>query len=256
MRWLIRANPFVRVGVDQFIGTARRLGQDAEPGEGVFVEVPLAVRFRDLEAAVAAGAVSTHQEVRLDLELHTLGIGEPDLRFALEIVDGGVSDAVADVAVVVLPAGGEVQEDVRLRVKPYRLPHQVLEIDAVALAVEPQLNAVVPVAVAQHPVRDAAVHEQVHRAVLQDAGPDGVGDFLVAADLDHRGLDSGRGQQVGEHEACRSAAHDGYLRGDDFSCHDCISLRCGAREGPEWLPGIQCGPAGVTGVTAIPFNRI
>lgn len=74
----------VRVGVDQLVRAARRFGQDAEQREGVLGEVPLAVRFRDLEPAVAAGAVGAHQEVRLDLELGAVGIGEPDLRLPTE----------------------------------------------------------------------------------------------------------------------------------------------------------------------------
>ena len=81
-------------------------------------------------------------------------------------------DAVADVAAVGLAACGEIHEDVGLRVQPHGLAHELLEVDAVAFAVEAQFDAVVPVAVAQHPVGDAAVHQHVHGAVLQDAGTD------------------------------------------------------------------------------------
>lgn len=55
---------------------------------------------------------------------------------------------VADVTAVGLAVGGEIHEDVGLRVQPHGLARELLEVDAVALAVEPKLDAVVAVALA------------------------------------------------------------------------------------------------------------
>jgi hypothetical protein len=89
----------------------------------------------------------------------------------------------------------------------------------VAFAVEAQFDPVVPVAVAKHAVGDAAVHEQVHGAVFQDARPDRFGYLLVAADLDDGGFDPRLGQQVGQHEAGRAGAHNGHLGSDELTWH-------------------------------------
>ena len=97
---------------------------------------------------MAVRAVRADQEIGLDLELPGIRIGEPDLRLSFEVVDGGLRHVVADVTAVGLAACGEIHEDVGLRVQPHRLARELLEIDAVALAVEPKLDAVVAVALA------------------------------------------------------------------------------------------------------------
>ena len=76
-----------------------------------------------------------------------------------DFLDLSVADAEADVRAIPVARGGEVDEDVGLRVQPCGLPHQALKVDPVVEAVEPQHDAVVGVTLAQHPVGHPGVDE-------------------------------------------------------------------------------------------------
>ena len=71
-----------------------------------------------------------------------------------------------------------------------RPPGEVAQRDAVALAVELQLDAVVDEALALHALADAGRGEQVDRALLEHAGADALLDVLAAARLEHDRLDA------------------------------------------------------------------
>ena len=111
--------------------------------------------------------------------LGAVGVGEDHRRpVAVTSMTVVSRDAEPDVAAVAAPRVGEVDEDVGLRVEPDRCPDQVLEVDPVACAAEAQLDPVVLVAVAQHPVGDPGVDEQPDAVALQDAGPVGLLDLV------------------------------------------------------------------------------
>ena len=216
-RWLISAKPAVGIAVDQFLGTGRRFDQDAEPGEGVLHEVVGAVFLRDRPFADAAGTVRADQDLGVDFLCPAVLVGEPDLRgVGGQVRDDGVGHRVVHFPAIAFAGSGEVDEHLVLRVEPDRFPDQVLEVDAVAHPAEPQVDALVLVAGLQHPVRDARIHQHVHAAVFEDAGPVGGADRLVVALLDHHVVDPGLGEQVRQHEARRAAADDSDFGGDDF----------------------------------------
>ena len=110
-----------------------------------------------------------------------VAVDEPHDGRVGEVVDGDVGDAEPHVAAVALAGVGEVDEHVGLRVELRRGADQALEVDAVGAASEGELDAVVAVAVAQHPFGDSRVDEQVHGVLLEDAGAMGLLDLLTAA---------------------------------------------------------------------------
>ncbi len=89
---------------------------------------------------------------------------------------------------------------------------EVAQRDAVALAGELQLDAVVDEPLALHALADAGGGEQVDRALLEHAGADALLDVLAAARLEHDRVDPCELQQAGEREAGRPGADDPDLR--------------------------------------------
>ncbi len=83
-----------------------------------------------------------------------------------------------------------------------------------ALPPEPQLDAVMDQALAQHPLPRARADESVHRALLQHAGPHPVLHVVAAAGLQHHRLDAAQVQQVGQQQPGRPGADD-----RDLSAH-------------------------------------
>ena len=78
-------------------------------------------------------------------------------------------------------------------------------------AAEAQVDAFVAEALALHALADAALREQVDRALLEHAGADRRLDLLAAARLEHHRVDALEVQQVREQQAGGSRADDGDL---------------------------------------------
>ena len=95
-----------------------------------------------------------------------------------------------------------------LGVQPHAAADECLEVDAVTLAGEAQLDAVVAVPDGAHPVGRAGLVEDLDRALLEDAGADGRLDLLARAGVDHDRLDAGVREQVREQQACGAGADD------------------------------------------------
>ena len=81
----------------------------------------------------------------------------------------------------------------------------------VALAVELQIDAAVYETVAIHPRAEASVAQQIGRALLDDAGALPGLAVVAVADFQYDGLDAGKGEQMRQQQAGRSAADDPYL---------------------------------------------
>src|SRR5690606_55673 len=126
-----------------------------------------------------------------------------------------VASAVAHITTVAFARGGQVDEDLVLRIQPHRLTDEVPEIDTVTLASEAQIDAVVAVPFVQDTGVDSTLGEQRHRAVLEDARTVGGPDGLVITLLDDDVVDPRLREEVGEHETCRAAADDADFGGDD-----------------------------------------
>src|SRR5437764_8749615 len=80
-----------------------------------------------------------------------------------------------------------------------------------ALAFEAQLDAVMDQALAVHALGHAHLAQQVHRALLQHAGPNAGFDVRARTVLEDHRLDALQTEQLGQHQTGRTRADDGYL---------------------------------------------
>ena len=99
-------------------------------------------------------------------------VREPDRRrVRREASQPDVVDLEQDLAAGIQPGGDQVLHDLLLPVDPDRAAGQVGQRDAVAGALEPQLDALVDQALAVEAIRQPGLAEQLDRRVLEDARP-------------------------------------------------------------------------------------
>jgi hypothetical protein len=96
-----------------------------------------------------------------------------------------------------------------------------------ALAVELELDPVVDEPFAVEPLGDTGLREQLHRALLEDAGADPVLDVLAASVLQHDRLDPLDLEQAREREPGRAGSDD-----PDLRPHPSSSTRCATAKAP------------------------
>jgi hypothetical protein len=106
----------------------------------------------------------------------------------------------------------QVFRDLGLAVDGHPLAGERAEVDAVALAGEAQLDAVVHQADPMHPLADLGRIEQVDRALLEHARADLPLDVCPAAAFQDDRVDALKMQELGEQQARGSRAHDANLR--------------------------------------------
>ena len=157
-------------------------------------------------------AVAAGDDVALE-RLPLARVRERDARrVGREAVERDVGDLEAGFAAVAQARGDEVLDDLLLAVDRDRPPAgEPAEVDAVALAVEAQLDAAVDERLAVQTVAEAGVGEQLDRALLEDARADAVLDVLAAAVLEHDRLDPLEVEEVREQQAGRPGPHDSDL---------------------------------------------
>jgi hypothetical protein len=117
------------------------------------------------------------------------------------------------------------------------LAGQLGEVDAVAAAVEGQLETVVQGAFGAHALADAGLVQDVHRALFEHAGADRGFDLGPGARFEHDRFDALQVQQVGKQQAGRAGADDGDLGAHGLS--PCALLVClhldAAAARKEWI---------------------
>ena len=106
----------------------------------------------------------------------------------------------------------QILDDLLLAVDDDRAPGELRQRDAVALALEADLDALVHQTLALQAVAHAGAHEQIDRAVLEHAGSDTLLDVLARSTLEDDGFDPLLGQQVRQHQARGAGADDANLR--------------------------------------------
>ena len=110
------------------------------------------------------------------------------------------------------PAHHHILHDFLLAVDGDALVDQRLEIDAVQIAVDADIDAPVQHAFALHALADAELGQQIGGPMLDQAGADAVLDVIAAAVLDDDGLDAGKMQQPRQHQPGRPCSDDADLR--------------------------------------------
>ena len=157
-------------GVDQLVGRRCDVGEDAEPGVGIGALPGLRVRYG--AARRPERAVTADHDVGAQPDLFPVP-GERDRGLVgLEVVQSGVRDLVVHDLSALAGRRDQVLLHLRLPVDPHRAPGQVDEVDVVPLARPLQVDAAVLVALTLEPTGQPDLAQQVHRRLLEDAGPD------------------------------------------------------------------------------------
>ena len=142
--------------------------------------------------------VSADDGVAFELDVALL-MGEANVRpLAFDLVDADVADAEAQLEPGLEPRLDQVLHDLGLAVDDDAAPvREIAQRDAVALAVELEVDAVVDDPLAVHARADAGRLENLDGALLEHAGPDSLLDVAAAAVLEHDRLDPGVVEQAG-----------------------------------------------------------
>ena len=157
-------------------------------------------------------AVAAGDDVALEHAL-LAGVTEADRRaLGLDAVEAHVADLEEQLRPGGEPGGDQVLHDLLLAVDRDPAPARELgERDAVALAVEAQLDPVVHEPLALEALPHAHLDQQVHGALLEHSGAHALLDVLAVAGLEDHRLDAAQVQQLAEHEPGRARPDDADL---------------------------------------------
>ena len=204
-----RREAAVVAGVDELVVRGRDVGEDAEPGEGVRPLEDLGQLGRDRLAGHAPEAVAADDVVALQDVLAAL-VPEADARaVGVGVLDGQRLRLEQQRAALRELEGDEVLADLGLGVDHHGpAAGEGGEVDAVALPVEAQLDAVVAQPLAVHALPGAGRAQHVDRALLQDPGALALLDVGAVAALQDDRVDAGVVEQPGEEEAGGAGSDD------------------------------------------------
>src|SRR6266851_1376760 len=199
------------IRVNQFLRRRWNVGQNPEPTKRVDALEALHRLCRDASPAHTMIAVAAGDEIA----------GECMCAPAQRIAYRGMRAVKAfDAHIVCLEyqsracrnAGlHEILGDFGLTVNRDSVAGQALQVDAKGLPSEPESEPVVDQALAQHPLADVRLHEQVHGPLLEDTGADAAGDILAALAFEDDAVHAVLVQQLRQQKTRWAGADDCYL---------------------------------------------
>ena len=190
----------------------RRLGQDAEPAERIDPLEGLDRLRLDAGAADAVKAVAAGDEVAGDLVGDAvLDVGDARM-VGVEIVRLDVGRLVDRGQPGRLARVHQVERHLGLAVDHHGLAGGGLHVDAVAVAAEGELDAVMDQAFGMRALAGADLVEQRHRAFLEQAGADAAEHIFAGLALQNDVVDAVAVQQLPEQQSRRTRADDCYFR--------------------------------------------
>jgi hypothetical protein len=128
-------------------------------------------------------------------------------------VNGDVGHLEEQREISVEPRCDQVLDDLGLAVDRDRAAAgELAQWDAMTLAVELELDAVVDDSLPPQALADTGIDEQVGRSLLEHAGADTMLDVVSAAVLQHDRLDAFAVKKVREHQPGGAGADDRHLR--------------------------------------------
>ena len=200
------------VGVDEFVRHGWHVGQHAQPAKGVHALVGFEQVGRGAGAAHAVVAIAARDEVtgqRVGLAVlfgrhaRVLAIKVVHLH-VLRVVHGGQARRCAGIH--------QVAGHFSLAVHRHAAAAgQLMQVDAVALALEQQLDAVMRQAIGMGAGAHACLVQQVHADLLQHPGADAAEHVVGAALLDDDGVNARLVEQLTEQQAGGAGTNDGNL---------------------------------------------
>src|SRR5258707_1004543 len=199
------------IRVNQFVRGRRNVGQNPEPTKRVDALEALHGLCRDASPADAVISVAAGDEIAGQfMRAPAVRVAYGGLR-AVEAFDAHIvrleyqSSACRDAGL------HEILGDFGLTINGDAVAGQALQVDAKRFPGEPESEPVVDQALAQHPLADVRLHEQVHRPLLQDAGADAAGDILATLAFEDDAVDAVLVQQLRQQKSRWAGADDCYL---------------------------------------------
>ena len=187
-----------------------------------------------MKAIAAADKIADHL-VRLAVVLKVNA-----RRLAIEIVDANATRLEQNLSTGLQPRLNEIFHHFVLRVNGYGAPAgQLVHIDAVALPVKAQLDAVMDQSLTAHALAHARGVQQIHGALFEDAGANAIFDILARLRFHYDGLDPFQMEQVRQQKTGRSRANDADFcmqSRHNSALHDTIVRM---KEYPRTRPGTQ-----------------
>ena len=205
--------------VEQFIARRGRIRENAEPAERIDAIVGAQQGGRNGVAADAVEAIAARHIVA----------GQHGLVTVLAVVDrGAITVEAGDGGCLRLEmdrdAGGEIHRDHVLHC--FLLPVDIdaaagqrVDVDAMALALEDEFDAVMHHGFAMQTLAHAGFGDEIHRALLEQAGAHAALHIGAAARFQHHAGNPGEMQKPCEQESCGTCANDSDLR-----MHRCLRL--------------------------------
>jgi hypothetical protein len=108
----------------------------------------------------------------------------------IEVMNRDITDFEESLASGSEPSGNEVLHHLLLGIDRNTMPGQSLEIDAMTLAAETDLDSVVDKALPLHSIPDAHFREQVDRPLFQNPSPHPLFTVFAASSLDNDGFNA------------------------------------------------------------------
>ncbi len=207
--------------------------EDSEPAEGIVARALMKDAGRNARPAHSVIAVTAGDDVALELVLGAFAAEANVGPVRLDVVDGDVRHLEEQREIRVEPRGDQILHDLGLAVDRDRAPAcELAQWDAMPLAVELKLDAVVDDSLVQHAVPHSRLDEEIGRALLEHAGADPVLDVVAATVLEHDRLDALALEQAGQSQPGRSGADDRHLRSHQPLGSCSSSTRCATANAP------------------------
>ncbi len=180
-----------RVRVHELVVRRCNGREDPEPAEGIVARALAQDAGRNARTADPVVPVTARNDIALELVVGPF-VTEADLRPGrLELVNADAGDLEEQRQAGVEPRGDEIFHDLGLPVDHDRPPAgQLAQRDAMALAVELELDPVVDDPLPLHALPHARLHEQIGRTLLEHAGADPVLDVIATPVFEYDGLDA------------------------------------------------------------------
>jgi hypothetical protein len=200
-------------GVNELLGGRWRLDEHAQPANLELTLITLHRAGGNRRAADSMEAIAAGNKVAVDFrglaimcECHTRLIrGDVQELHILRFKNNFSSSLVSRV--------NQIAQHLMLGVDGDRsAAYEVVEINAVRLSVEAELNAMMHLAFVREPLANATGFQQIDRRLLEHAGPHGGLHCRPRTSFQHDRIDAALLQQVRKQQPRRSGADNGDLR--------------------------------------------
>jgi hypothetical protein len=209
--------------VDQLKRGRRDIRQDAEPGERVLAGPGREVVGRDRIAADAVKAVASRDHIAAEHPLSTLVEKAARRAVGGDVLEPHILDVEKERVARIDSRRDRVPDDLLLRVDDSpAAPGQLGHWDAVALAVEAQLEALVHEALAPQTLAQPDLAQQLDREMLEHAGARPSFDVLARLALEDDRFDPGEVKQTTQDQTGRTGPDDPHLCSPS---HESIALQ-------------------------------